>query len=63
MPGLLGGIVAIFVVPGIAKAQLSGIVITVLLALISGVLAGYLIRATGSQRMMYEDADEFDGIA
>jgi ammonium transporter Rh len=48
MPGLLDGIMAIFVVPGIAKAQPSGIVITVLFALISGVLAGYLIRATGS---------------
>jgi ammonium transporter Rh len=63
MPGLLGGIVAIFVVPGIAVAQLSGIVVTVLLALISGVAAGYLIRATGSKSMVYEDADEFDGAA
>ncbi len=63
MPGLLGGIVAIFVVPGIAVAQLSGIVVTVLLALISGVVAGYLIRATGSKSMVYEDADEFDGAA
>ena len=42
---------------------LSGIVITILLALASGLIAGYLIRATGSKSMVYEDADEFDGAA
>ena len=63
MPGLLSGILAVFVVRGIAKAQLSRIVITVLLALINGILAGYLIRAAGSKWMVYEDADELDGVA
>jgi ammonium transporter Rh len=33
MPGLLGGLLAIAVVPGYAVAQLSGILITVVLAL------------------------------
>jgi ammonium transporter Rh len=60
MPGLLGGIIAIAVVPGIAKAQVTGIVVTVLLALVSGLIAGVLIKATGSKGLVYRDADEFE---
>ncbi len=60
MPGLLGGVIAVFVVPGIAKAQLSGIAFTVAFALLSGATAGYLIRATGAKAAVYEDADEFE---
>jgi ammonium transporter Rh len=59
MPGLLGGLVAIVVIPGIAKAQLIGIVFTVGLALAGGWIAGYLIRATGSKQNLYEDQEEF----
>jgi len=59
MPGLLGGIIAVFVVPGCAKAQLTGIVVTIILALISGVVSGYIIKATGSKLMTYEDQEEF----
>ena len=55
MPGLFGGVAAIFVVPGIAKPQIIGIAVTVLLALLSGTIGGYLIRATGSKQMAYED--------
>jgi ammonium transporter Rh len=55
MPGLFGGVIAIFVVPGIAKAQLVGIVVTVLLAFVTGIIGGYLIRATGSKDAAYED--------
>ena len=55
MPGLFGGLVAILVVPGIARAQITGIVVTVVLALVSGVLSGYLIRATGAKDFAYED--------
>ena len=61
MPGLMGGIVAIFVVPGIAKAQITGIVFTVVLAFVSGLIGGYIIKATGSKRLAYEDSDEFGG--
>ena len=61
MPGLLGGIIAIAVVPGIATAQLSGIAVTIVLALASGLIAGWLIKATGSKSRVYEDADEFTG--
>jgi ammonium transporter Rh len=55
MPGLFGGIVAIFLVPGIAKAQLSGIVVTVALAFIAGTIGGYVIKATGEKIEAYED--------
>jgi ammonium transporter Rh len=61
MPGLFGGIIAIAVVPGIATAQLSGIIVTVALALASGLTAGFVIKATGSKASLYEDGDEFEG--
>jgi ammonium transporter Rh len=59
MPGLLGGLVAIFIVPGIAKAQLSGIIVTVALATAAGLISGFIIKATGSKEMAYEDDDDF----
>jgi ammonium transporter Rh len=55
MPGLFGGIVAMFLVPGIAKAQLSGIVVTVVLAFVAGTIAGYVIKATGTKVEPYAD--------
>jgi ammonium transporter Rh len=59
MPGLLGGLAAIFVVPGVAGAQLTGMGITVSLALAGGLVAGFVLRATGAKDMAYEDAGEF----
>ena len=59
MPGLLGGIIAIFVVPDAAKAQIIGILFTVGLALVGGIVAGSIIKITGSKDKIYEDADEF----
>jgi len=59
MPGLFGGIIAIFVVPGIAKAQVTGIVFTVVLAFVAGSIGGYIIRATGKKKLAYEDEEEF----
>ena len=59
MPGLLGGIIAIIVVPGIATAQVSGILVTVVLALVTGLIAGLLVKSTGSKRLLYQDSDEF----
>lgn len=60
MPGLLGGIIAIFVVPEAAKAQVAGIVFTVVLAFVGGIISGNIIRLTGSKEAVYEDADEFE---
>ncbi len=59
MPGLLGGLIAILVVPGIAIAQLAGIAITIILAFGGGLLGGFIIRATGSKEHAYDDKGEF----
>ena len=59
MPGLLGGLAAIFVIPGIAAAQLAGIAFTVGFALVGGLVAGYVVRATGVKKLAYEDEEEF----
>lgn len=59
MPGLMGGIIAIFVVPGSATAQVIGIVVTVVLAFVCGTLGGFIIRLTGQKALVYEDKDEF----
>lgn len=59
LPGLLGGFSAIVVVPGIAAAQLTGIAISLALALIGGAIAGVLIRITGTTKEAYEDSHEF----
>jgi ammonium transporter Rh len=61
MPGLLGGLAAALVVPGIAKAQLVGMAFTVLFAFACGTAAGYLIRMAGHKRAAYQDHDEFIG--
>ena len=63
LPGLLGGFSAILVVPGIAVAQLTGIGITLALALSGGVIAGILIRLTGTTKQAYEDSHEFIHLA
>ncbi len=59
MPGLFGGLIAVLVVPGIAQAQFAGIGCTLVLALTSGWVAGYLLRATGTKKAIYEDNEEF----
>lgn len=61
MPGLVGGLLAILVVPGIAMAQFVGIVFTITLALTSGLIAGALIKVTGCKRLAYADDEEFGG--
>lgn len=59
MPGLLGGLCGIAVVPAAAKAQIVGIVFTVAFALLAGVVSGFIINATGRKELAYEDCDEF----
>lgn len=62
MPGLLGGLLVILVLPGSAAAQLAGILVTLALALSCGLAGGALIRATGKKKPAYRDGDEFGGI-
>jgi ammonium transporter Rh len=59
MPGIFGGLVAVAIIPGIAKAQLIGIAFTLAIALIGGIIAGFIIRATGTKKTPYEDREEF----
>ncbi len=59
MPGLLGGLAGIAVVPAAAKAQIAGILFTIVFALIAGVVSGAVIKVTGRKELAYEDSDEF----
>lgn len=59
MPGLLGGLIAVLVVPGLATAQLAGIAVTLALAVGGGLSAGALIRLTGTTNRAYDDAECF----
>lgn len=59
MPGLMGGIIAAIVVPGIASAQLIGIGFTVALALVTGLVGGAIIKATSKTALAYDDAEDF----
>lgn len=59
LPGLLGAFIAILVVPGIAVAQFIGIVFSVTFAFATGLIAGKLIKATGTTDLAYEDSEAF----
>ncbi|MFH1097028.1 MAG: ammonium transporter [Candidatus Desantisbacteria bacterium] len=63
LPGLFGGIAALFVVAGInVSAQLIGILVTVVLAAITGLITGKIISALGRRSEPYVDVEEFDGV-
>jgi ammonium transporter Rh len=60
LPGLFGGLVAIMVIPGLsAGAQLTGIAVTVILAIGSGLISGKVISLFGQRIEVYSDAEEF----
>jgi ammonium transporter Rh len=62
LPGILGGVAALFVVSGInVVAQLSAILITTAVAGGSGLLSGKVIAALGRRSEPYLDDEEFDG--
>ena len=61
MPGLLGGLLAILVLPASAAAQVAGILVTLALALGCGLAGGAIIRVTGKKKPAYRDGDEFAG--
>ena len=63
MPGLIGGFSAFLVVPDVAVAQFNGIVITMFLAIVGGLIAGAIIKVTGTTREPYEDSVEFTHLA
>lgn len=59
MPGLLGGLSALVIVPGVAGAQIAGIGISLAIAIVGGLVVGTVLKATGSVEHPYEDAPEF----
>jgi ammonium transporter Rh len=64
LPGLFGGLAALFVVTGInSGAQLTGIAVTVLLAAATGLFSGKIIAFFGRRTEPYVDAEEFDAEA
>lgn len=58
MPGILGGITAIFITHN-AGIQLSGIIITVGIAFICGKITGFIVSFLGKKEIPYSDKDEF----
>ncbi len=60
LPGLMGGISAIFVVKGIdAGVQIKGIIISIVLAIITGYITGIILSFFGRRVNSYIDAEEF----
>lgn len=58
-PGLFGGIAAVFVVSGISMdAQLKGIGIAIVLALVTGYITGKILAVFGRRTKPYDDAEE-----
>ena len=62
LPGLLGGIAALFVASGINfRAQMTGIAITVVLAASCGLISGKVLSVLGRRSVPYTDIEEFEG--
>jgi ammonium transporter Rh len=59
MPGLLGGLSALVIVPGVAGAQIAGIGISLTIAVVGGLIVGTVVKMTGTVEHPYEDAPEF----
>ena len=60
LPGLMGGIAALPIIKGLGmNFQLSGIGITIVLALATGFITGKILPIFGRKTEAYEDADEF----
>ena len=58
MPGILGGLTAIFV-SGNTTVQLGGIVVTLIVAFVCGRASGFIISMFGKKAVPYSDQDEF----
>ncbi len=60
LPGLMGGIAAMFIVSGINNnIQLTGIIIAVAIALVVGYISGLVLSLFGRRVEAYVDAEEF----
>ena len=60
LPGLLGGLAALPIIHGLnMQGQLMGILITVVLAFVTGLVTGKILPMLGRKVEAYEDSDEF----
>jgi ammonium transporter Rh len=60
LPGLMGGLAALPIVKGLQmENQLMGIVITVAIAFITGMITGKILPLLGRKLEAYDDAEEF----
>jgi ammonium transporter Rh len=61
LPGLFGGVAAIVAVDGISKSdQITGILITIALAIVSGLVAGKVLSLLGRRLTPYTDSEELE---
>lgn len=64
LPGIFGGLCAIVVIHGIdIGSQLLGILVTVVIAVISGLISGKVISLFGKSQVLYNDVAEFKDAA
>jgi ammonium transporter Rh len=60
LPGLMGGIAAMFVISGLSRrTQLMGIIIAVAIALVGGYMSGLVLSFFGRRVEAYTDSEEF----
>jgi ammonium transporter Rh len=59
MPGVFGGLVAMALV-SFPLWQFTGIVLTVVFALIMGIIVGFIVSKLGGKEIPYDDTGEFD---
>jgi ammonium transporter Rh len=60
LPGLLGGLAALPIIKGLnLQGQLFGILLTIVIALLTGFITGKILPLLGRKMEAYEDAEEF----
>jgi len=60
IPGLFGGLAALVVIPNInISAQLTGIGLTIAIAIVTGLVTGKILSFTGRRKVPYVDNEEF----
>lgn len=63
IPGIFGGLAAILVVDGLdVAAQLKGILVTIVIAVVSGLLVGKIVSLFGKKNEIYDDRVEFEDV-
>ncbi len=61
IPGIFGGLAAIVVVDGLdMSAQLKGILLTVVIAIVAGLITGKIVSLFGTPDHIYDDEAEFE---